>query len=196
MVSPRNISTQAAWFTVAYDMLLNYWYPARLWDTGFVFWANKATWEKAIMREQRLNCGGVRLLGSEFCPQQERLQIIWTDHSCKKEEKIGALMKFLQQMANCPSILWWGKRKKKHTHTKLSKNILYECITQTPFTPRTHRELSKRHSDKLFNRKWQKRIRERNFFHLNLKQQPTPYPRVNLWVQMVAQQNFSKHLER
>lgn len=47
-------------------------------------------------------------------PAQNRrgLQIIWTDHSCKKEEKIGTLMKFLQQMANCPWILWWGKGRK------------------------------------------------------------------------------------
>lgn len=36
----------------------------------------------------------------------------------------------------------------------------------------------------------------KKFSHLKLKQQSTVYPRVNLWVQMVAQQNFSKHLER
>lgn len=37
---------------------------------------------------------------------------------------------------------------------------------------------------------------EKEISHLKLKQQSTLYPRVNLWVQMVAQQNFSKHLER
>lgn len=47
-----------------------------------------------------------------FAHNRRGLQIIETDHSCKKEEKIGALMKFLQQMANCPWILWWEKRKK------------------------------------------------------------------------------------
>lgn len=67
----------------------------------------------------------------------------------KKKEKIGALMKFLQQMANCPWILLWGKGKKK----KLSKNNLYEYITQNPLTLRIYRVLSKRHSVKLFNRR-------------------------------------------
>ena len=83
-------------------------------------------------------------------PAQNRrgLQIIWTDPSCKKEEKIGALMKFLQQMANRLWILWWGKGRKK-----LSKNILYAYITQNALTQRTHKELSKRHSVKLFNRR-------------------------------------------
>lgn len=54
-----------------------------------------------------------------------RLQITCTDHSCKEKEKIGALMKFLEQMANCPWILQWGKG-----GGKLPKNILYECLTQ------------------------------------------------------------------
>ena len=103
------------------------------------------------MRERGLSYGGVSFWAADFARNRRGLQIIWTDHSCKKEEKIGALMKFLQQMANCPWMLWWGKEKKKPT--KLSKNMLYECITQTPLTLRTHRELSKRHSDKLFNRK-------------------------------------------
>lgn len=63
-------------------------------------------------------------------------------------------MKFLQQMANCPWILWWGKREKKNKQKpRLSKNILYDYIIQNPLTLRTHRKLSKRHSVKLFNRR-------------------------------------------
>lgn len=43
-----------------------------------------------------------------------------------------------------------GEREKKK---KLSKNNLYEYITQNPLTLRTYRVLSKRHSVKLFNRR-------------------------------------------
>lgn len=103
------------------------------------------------MREQRLICGGVRLPGSEFCPPQERIQIICTDHSCKN----GSENRCINEILTTDGKLSFDTlvREKKKKTTKLPKNIFYECITQTPFTPRTHRELSKRHSDKLFNRK-------------------------------------------
>lgn len=79
------------------------------------------------MREQGLSCDRVRLPASpNRNPASNRrgLQIIWTDHSCKKEEKIGALIKFLQQMANCPWILWWEKGEKNF------QRIFYMSISQ------------------------------------------------------------------
>lgn len=38
-------------------------------------------------------------------------------------------MKFLQQMANCPWILWWGKREKKKKQNPNFQRIFYMIIS-------------------------------------------------------------------
>lgn len=136
-------------------MLLNYWYQPGFGTQALLFRANKATWENAVMREQGLGPDRVRRLGSESC--------LWTGEATNyldwpfcKEEKIGTHEILVNRWQ---TVLGSSGSKGR----KLSKNILYAYITQNVLTPRTHKELSMRHSVKLFNRRWLKRIRERNF---------------------------------
>lgn len=139
------------------------------------------------MREQGLGHDGVRFLGGESCPKQERATnyLDWPSLQKRRENRcINEILTTDGKLSLDPLVGEKGKKTLKeyfiwvyHTESTCSEDTELRDIQLNYLTEDDRKELKK-------------------FSHLKLKQQSTVYPRVNLWVQMVAQQNFSKHLER